>query len=66
MNRRFWVIAGLAAGALLAGCAAGSQSATVGEQAPEFSLNDTSGDTISLSDYRDVQPVLLYFHMAVG
>jgi uncharacterized lipoprotein YajG len=66
MNRRFWIVAGLAAGALLAGCAAEPQTATVGGKAPDFSLNDTSGSVVSLSDYQDVQPVLLYFHMAVG
>jgi hypothetical protein len=54
-------------GMLLAACSsAPSQDLEVGDQAPEFSLTATSGETVSLSDYVGKQPVLLYFHMAVG
>jgi hypothetical protein len=38
----------------------------VGDVAPDFTLQDTSGNPVSLSDYKGKQPVLLYFHMAVG
>ena len=38
----------------------------VGDKAPEFSLKSFGGETIQLSDYQGNQPVLLYFHMAVG
>ncbi|MBD3304847.1 redoxin domain-containing protein [candidate division KSB3 bacterium] len=37
-----------------------------GGQAPEFTLPDALGGTVSLSDYLGTRPVLLYFHMAVG
>lgn len=37
----------------------------VGDDAPAFSLPSSTGDTVSLADYSG-QPVLLYFHMAVG
>ena len=37
----------------------------VGAAAPDFSLTAATGETISLADYQG-QPVLLYFHMAVG
>ncbi len=37
----------------------------VGDQAPAFSLPSSTGDMVSLADYAN-QPVLLYFHMAVG
>lgn len=38
---------------------------TVGASAPNFTLPDAAGGDVSLTDYRG-QPVLLYFHMAVG
>lgn len=37
----------------------------VGETAPEFTLDNALGGQFSLSD-REGEPVLLYFHMAVG
>ena len=36
-----------------------------GAAAPDFSLPDVTGQTVSLSDYAGT-PVLLFFHMAVG
>lgn len=39
---------------------------SVGSVAPSFSLPSTDGQTVSLADYVNKQPVLLYFHMAVG
>lgn len=53
------------AGLLLAACAPQSQAIQAGAQAPDFSLPSASGQTVSLADYRG-QPVLLFFHMAVG
>ena len=41
------------------------QAIQAGAQAPAFSLPAASGDTVSLADYAG-QPVLLFFHMAVG
>lgn len=37
----------------------------VGASAPGFTLPDAVGGEVSLSDYEG-QPVLLYFHMAMG
>lgn len=37
-----------------------------GDPAPEFSLPTSDGGVVSLADYRDQQPVLLFFHMADG
>ena len=38
----------------------------VGDEAPGFSLPAVGGGEVALADYRGVQPVLLFFHMAVG
>jgi cytochrome oxidase Cu insertion factor (SCO1/SenC/PrrC family) len=40
-------------------------SPLVGTVAPDFTLDDAIGTQASLSDYAG-QPVLLFFHMAVG
>jgi cytochrome oxidase Cu insertion factor (SCO1/SenC/PrrC family) len=50
---------------LLAACGGSLQELLVGDTAPEFSLPAADGTKVSLSDYKG-QPVLLYFHMAVG
>jgi len=38
----------------------------VGDTAPAFTLPTSTGGAVSLADYKDQQPVLLYFHMALG
>jgi len=51
---------------ILAACAPQtSASPLLGTTAPEFTLNDALGGQTSLGDYAG-QPVLLFFHMAVG
>lgn len=58
----------------LAGCAtvapatptAEPPDVRAGAAAPAFALASTDGATVALSDYVGTQPVLLYFHMAVG
>ncbi len=49
----------------LQACTSSSAGLQVGDQAPPFSLTAADGRSISLDDYSG-QPVLLYFHMAVG
>jgi len=51
--------------ALLVACANG-EALGVGDPAPDFALGDTSGNNVSLDEFRDGSPALLYFHMAVG
>jgi len=49
---------------LLASC--GGQQQTDLGQAPDFERLAVDGAQVSLDDYVGKQPVLLYFHMAVG
>ncbi len=56
-----WTVAGL-----LTACAISDQPLAVGDAAPDFSLEDTAGITVSLDEFSNGRPVLLYLHMAVG
>lgn len=38
----------------------------VGARAPDFTLETPDGEPVSLADYRDRRPVLLYFSMGPG
>ncbi len=53
---------------LLLGACGGSAGAglSIGDSAPDFTLPTSQGSTASLASYQGVQPVLLYFHMAMG
>ena len=61
------IIVFLIVGILLTACDDNSSSnqIRVGNQAPDFILNNSGGSPVSLSDYKG-QPVLLFFHMAEG
>jgi cytochrome oxidase Cu insertion factor (SCO1/SenC/PrrC family) len=55
---------------LLQACGGGGdgddvEGINVGAKAPDFTLPSATGEEVSLDDY-DNQPVLLYFHMAMG
>jgi peroxiredoxin len=57
----------LLAAVTLAGCRATPDAAPrIGDQAPGFALPAVGGGEVALADYAGVQPVLLFFHMAVG
>jgi hypothetical protein len=51
---------------VLAACGAGGGQLPIGGVAPDFSLPSERGEQIALADYRGKQPVLLFFHMALG
>lgn len=55
----------LLAAMLISGCAPAQTGVSVGDAAPDFNLPSVSGGDVSLADYEG-QPVLLFFHMAVG
>lgn len=67
-KHRFLFLLLLAAIVGLAGCGTQGEDAVleVGDQAPEFRLPSASGSDVALADYLNEQPVLLYFHMAMG
>jgi hypothetical protein len=50
----------------LVACSSAETGLSVGDSAPEFTLSAEDGSTVSLSEYEGEQPVLLYFHMALG
>lgn len=66
LRRSGWLLGILLAAWLLAACASNQQALSEGDPAPNFTLEATGGGSVSLSDYQGKQPVLLYFHMAVG
>jgi hypothetical protein len=53
---------------LVAACSANPSdgSLRVGTPAPDFTLASGGGGEVSLADYKEKQPVLLYFSMADG
>ncbi len=51
---------------LATSCGGSSEGLAVGDPAPDFTLPTSSGGESSLSDYASQQPVLLFFHMAMG
>jgi len=68
MKKTFtFVVLVLIIATLLAACGSNSDTdgIAVGNSAPDFSLTNSEGNIVSLSDYQG-QPVLLFFHMAGG
>ncbi len=54
-------------GLLLTSCGGGEvEGIQVGAAGPDFTLQAANGEPVTLADYRGQQPVLLFFHMAVG
>jgi hypothetical protein len=60
-TRRIHVLAALLAGGLL--MASMAQALEVGERAPDFTLPSTTGEKISLNQFRGKKLVLLEFHV---
>lgn len=62
-----WVVLLVLMAVALSACSPGASKAlAVGSEAPDFTLQNALGGTVSLHDYTGSQPVLLFFHMAVG
>lgn len=54
-----------AIGLIVAACGGGDGGLVVGDSATDFPLEEASGGSVALDDYRG-QDVLLYFHIADG
>lgn len=65
-SKKYMYLAFLGMAAIILLTACGPSGLQVGDQAPDFSLPTASGSEVSLDDYSGEQPVLLYFHMALG
>jgi len=63
--RYIFLVSGIAILAAFFSSCSTQMGLKVGDDAPEFSLQSSDGQLVSLKDYKG-QPVLLYFHMAVG
>ena len=56
----------LAVLAFLANCASTVKSPNVGDDAPDFSVVDVSGDDVRLSEFKGKQNVVLFFYEDYG
>lgn len=62
-----WFVLFVFAAVVVSACSPSAPKAlAVGSEAPDFTLQNALGGTVSLHDYAGSQPVLLFFHMAVG
>ena len=59
-RRRCWLIYLLFVAVILG--ATGAQALEVGDRAPDFTLRSTSGDSISLSQFKGKKGVLIQFY----
>jgi peroxiredoxin Q/BCP len=50
----------------LQSCGGNADNLNVGNSAPDFTLQDVDGNNFSLSDYRDKNPVVIYFYPKAG
>ena len=66
MQIRRWIslfMVVLVSGALLFFNAGDGMALKVGDKAPDFTLPSTTGEKISLSDFRGKKPVALFFYI---
>jgi peroxiredoxin Q/BCP len=56
------VIVGIVNSLILASCGGNAENLKVGMTAPNFTLQDSNGNTYTLSEYKDKSPVVVYFY----
>ncbi len=54
------ILASLTLGLVITGCAGGSSTAVIGEKAPDFTLPNLDGESVSLTDFEG-RPMLINF-----
>lgn len=66
--RKFVLFIAVLLSALIAlqSCGGNAENLIVGSSAPDFTLQDVDGHNFSLSDYRDNNPVVIYFYPKAG
>ena len=47
---------------LLTSCGGTADNISLGDEAPNFTLQDSDGNSFTLSDYKDRSPVVIYFY----
>lgn len=52
--------------ALLQSCGGNAENLSVGNPAPDFTLQDSDGNSYSLSRYKEKNPVIIYFYPKAG
>lgn len=51
---------------VLQSCGGNAENLTVGNPAPDFTLQDSDGNNYSLSSYKEKNPVIIYFYPKAG
>lgn len=51
---------------ILQSCGGNAQNLSIGNPAPDFSLQDSDGNYYSLSSYKEKNPVIIYFYPKAG
>ncbi len=59
-----WIAVGLLGGAALFTGTVQAQTLKVGDRAPAFSVNSTTGKPVALADYLGKKHVVLFFYIA--
>ena len=66
-KHKFLLIALLIASfAVLQSCGGNAENLSVGNPAPDFTLQDSDGKSYSLSSYKENNPVIIYFYPKAG
>jgi peroxiredoxin Q/BCP len=66
-KNNFFVIAFfIASFMVLQSCGGNAENLSVGNPAPDFTLQDSDGNSYSLSSYKEKNPVIIYFYPKAG
>lgn len=60
------VLIGLSVSILFSACGGNAENLKVSDTAPDFTLQDSDGNSYTLSSYRGISPVVIYFYPKAG